>query len=83
MGLRRRTERRAWECHPKQCEAARPTESPGLLEYSGSEAAGGNIGSHAEIANEQGAGHVDSMTTREKLARIRHIDTSEKVALTQ
>lgn len=44
MGLRRENRTGSLKCHPRQGEAARPTESPMFSEGSGSEAAGGRGG---------------------------------------
>lgn len=44
MGLRRENRTGSLKCHPRQGEAARPTESPMFSEGSGSEAAGGREG---------------------------------------
>lgn len=64
MGLRRENRTGSLKCHPRQGEAARPTESPMFSEGSGSEAAGGRGGGHAEMASgritEYDASHVDS-----------------------
>lgn len=63
-GLRRENRTGSLKCHPRQGEAARPTESPVFSEGSGSEAAGGQGGGHAEMVSgritEYDASHVDS-----------------------